>query len=347
METSYQKDDVILLLKNINGLVTPLPTEEREKLVQQGGHYSSMLPVEYVPSKAYMNMYDIALATHKEAVAEAVAVVSHKIVNARGKRIVLVSLARAGIPAGILIKRYLKEVFDIDAMHYGISIIRDIGIDPVAMEHILKRHKKSDLLFVDGWIGKGAILSQLQEAMLQYEGVSPELAVLADPAHIVSLCGTQDDLLIPSACLNSTVSGLVSRTFYREDVIKKDDFHGALYYDDLVNEDVSNAFIDAVIPHFQREIKMPSMNLDGDTGAMEVQRIAEFFGVKNINLIKPGVGESTRVLLRRVPWKILIAETAKDDAVLQHIRQLAKEKNVPVEYYPLKHYKVCGIIRKV
>ncbi|MFI3175642.1 MAG: cysteine protease StiP family protein [Bacillota bacterium] len=347
METSYEKDDVTLLLKNINGLVAPLPVEEREKLIQQGGHYGGMLPVEYVPSEDYMGLYRVALETYKKEVAKAVAVVSQKIVKARGRRIVLVSLARAGIPAGILIKRYLKEMLDIDVVHYGISIIRDIGIDHAAMEYILARHEKSELLFVDGWIGKGAILSQLQEAMRQYPEVSPELAVLADPANIVSLCGTQEDFLIPSACLNSTISGLVSRTFYRDDVIKKGEFHGALYYDNLTGEDVSNDFIDAVTKEFVREVEFPKMKLGGDTGEDEVRRIAHFFDVENLNFIKPGVGETTRVLLRRVPWKILVSETAKNDAVLQHIRQLASERNVPVELYPLEHYKVCGIIRRV
>ena len=38
----------------------------------------------------------------------------------------------------------------------------------------------------------------------------PDLAVLADPGHCVRTFGTRDDFLIPSACLNSTVSGLVS-----------------------------------------------------------------------------------------------------------------------------------------
>lgn len=66
METSYQKDDVILLLKNINGLVAPLPVEEREQLIQQGGHYSGMLPVEYVPSEDYMELYDVALRRTKK-----------------------------------------------------------------------------------------------------------------------------------------------------------------------------------------------------------------------------------------------------------------------------------------
>ena len=34
MESSFLKDDVILLLKDITGLVNPLPTAEREKRIQ-------------------------------------------------------------------------------------------------------------------------------------------------------------------------------------------------------------------------------------------------------------------------------------------------------------------------
>ncbi len=39
MRTSYTEDDVILLLKDITGLVEPQPTEERERLIQAGRHY--------------------------------------------------------------------------------------------------------------------------------------------------------------------------------------------------------------------------------------------------------------------------------------------------------------------
>ncbi len=67
----------------------------------------------------------------------------------------------------------------------------------------------------------------------------------------------------------------------------------------------------------------------------------------DINLIKPGIGETTRVLLRRVPWKVLIDENDKNSHELGHIVRLAEEKHVPVEYYPLKHYKCCGIIQKL
>ena len=35
-------------------------------------------------------------------------------------------------------------------------------------------------------------------------------------------------------------------------------------------------------------------------------QIIKAYDIKDINYIKPGIGEATRVLLRRVPWKLLI-----------------------------------------
>lgn len=82
-------------------------------------------------------------------------------------------------------------------------------------------------------------------------------------------------------------------------------------------------------------------------GTEEVRQIAEAFSIDNINLVKPGIGETTRVLLRRVPWKVLIGERYRNDPSLRHIIRLAEEKRVTVEYYNLEHYKACGIIKKM
>ena len=62
------------------------------------------------------------------------------------------------------------------------------------------------------------------------------------------------------------------------------------------------------------------------------------FRSSDINLIKPGIGETTRVLLRRIPWKILVAEGERQAPSLAHIMRLAEEKNVPVEEHALIHY---------
>ena len=77
------------------------------------------------------------------------------------------------------------------------------------------------------------------------------------------------------------------------------------------------------------------------------KRQANNFNITDINLIKPGIGETTRVLLRRVPWKVLADGKYINNNELTHILKLAKEKNIPVETYPMKHYKCCGIIRKM
>ncbi|MBQ7723105.1 MAG: hypothetical protein IJT57_02165, partial [Selenomonadaceae bacterium] len=51
---TYKPQDVTILLKDISGLVEPLPTREREKLIQAGRHYCEMLPIEYEPSEKYL-----------------------------------------------------------------------------------------------------------------------------------------------------------------------------------------------------------------------------------------------------------------------------------------------------
>lgn len=348
MKCSYKEDDVILLLKDITGLVIPQSTEEREKLIQAGHHYSEMLPIEYVPTQKYMEIYEESLRKFSKPTALAIGRLSDKIITKKGKDLVLVSLARAGIPIGILIKHYIFNKYQLSIPHYAISIIRDRGIDKNAMKFLLDKYSPEQILFVDGWIGKGAILKELKKDIEEYPGVSTDIAVVADPANITELCGTHEDVLIPSSCLNSTVSGLISRTFLRSDIIKGTDFHGAAFYSELKDSDLSYEFINEIEKNFvysneidyQEEIK-------AGVGLSEVERIAKEFSIDNINFIKPGIGETTRVLLRRVPWKVLIDEKYKDNPELDHILRLAEEKNVHIEYYPLTHYKCCGIIKKL
>ena len=346
MRSSYKDDDVILLLKDITGLVKPLPTKVRERKIQLGTHYCEMLPLEYEPSEAYLKIYNAALAMYAQETADAVARVSEIILKEKGDRLVIVSLARAGTPIGILIKRFIKRKYGIDIPHYSLSIIRGRGIDKNAVKYILERHDAKEIQFVDGWVGKGAIFKELEMALIDYPQISKELAVLADPAYITDLCGTHNDILIPSSCLNATVSGLISRTFLREDIIKDNDFHGAAYYGELSSEDKTYEFIECIESLFDLNIK-PLNRLKKKFGIGEIYRLAERYGIQDINLIKPGIGETTRVLLRRVPWKTLISNEYRDNTELRHIYQLAQEKNVPMEYVKLDNYKCCGLIKNM
>lgn len=349
MNSSYSAEDVEILLKDITGMVEPLPANVREKSIQNGVHYCEMLPLEYKPSEKYMYAYEKALENYAKATANAISILAEKIYQKKGDNVVLVSLARAGIPVGILLKRYLRNKYDVEVSHYAISIIRGRGIDKNAVNYILARHLPGDIQFVDGWIGKGAILNQLKEALLEYPQIDTELGVISDPADITDLCGTHEDILIPSSCLNATVTGLISRTFLRADIIGKDDFHGAAYYSELKEEDLSEDFLRSIESRFEYCNGQETESVRTGSGLAVVESIAEEYQISDINFIKPGIGESTRVLLRRVPWKILINPDFKDSDEMEHIYQLAAEKGVTCELsrVNLGNYKVCGIIKKL
>ena len=347
MRTSYSENDVTILLKDISGMVQPEDTKTRERKIQSGTHYCEMLPVEYVPTKEYSAAYEEMIKVYSKSVAKAVCILSEKIYHSN-KNPVLVSLARAGIPAGILIKHYLEIKYKIDVPHYAISIIRGRGIDDNAMKYILDRHNGKDIIFVDGWTGKGAIRNQLTEALSAYPTVNKDLAVIADPAGVAELYGTSDDLMIPSACLNSTVSGLISRTFLRDDNISKDHFHGAVYYGEMESEDRSYEFINDIESNFDYNMENISFETEKrSSGLNDVYAIMDKYCISDVNLVKPGIGETTRVLLRRVPDLVLINESDKDSDDLKPILRLAKEKNVPIGYEKLSCYKVCGLIKNM
>lgn len=365
---SYSKEDVIFLLKEITGLITEKSNEFRENAIQSGTHYSEMLPIEYHPTAEYMNIFYETLEETKGKLAKLTQKLSEKIIEKRGRNLVLVSLARAGTPIGILLKRYIKLQYNLDLPHYSISIIRDIGIDLNAVLYILKQHPGSEIQFIDGWTGKGVIQKTLIEAcdfLKNNHGIklNPDLAVLSDPAYCTETYATREDFLIPSACLNSTVSGLMSRTVYNREFIGKDEFHGAKFYSEWKDIDVSNYFIDKISEDFENLRKDETSTEDhsstGDcnqihystddrhysTGTRhhDCHQIQKKFNIENINLVKPGVGETTRVLLRRIPWKILVDDFNNPN--LKHIFKLAEERNVPVEIYKDMSYSCCGIIK--
>jgi hypothetical protein len=357
VKSSYSMDDVVFLLKDLSHVTIEKSTEEREKAIQTGTHYSEMLPIEYEPTDEYLELFHQSLLQYKNKVATCVGVVAEQIIDKKGKDIVLVSLARAGTPVGILIKRYIKEMLEITIPHYSVSIIRGKGLDLNAISHILSEHPTKQIVFVDGWTGKGAITKELYKSIdsffQQYDfQLDGDLAVLADPGHCSTLFGTREDFLIPNACLNSTVSGLVSRTVLNSEFIAENDFHGAKYYANLENGDVSSLYIETISQQFSKvkqEVAEQKLLLTRQgnhstwKGLEDIVNIQQHYGLENINLIKPGVGETTRVLLRRIPWKVLVKD--KKDHRLNHIHLLAKEKGVVLEEYPNMSYTCCGLIK--
>ncbi|WP_234381926.1 phosphoribosyltransferase [Streptomyces sp. XY332] len=355
--SSYAPQDCGWLLQDLSDVALEAPTEEREEAIQAGGaHYAESLPVEYQPSPQYQELYRSALAASAARIARAVGTVTETVLAERSPSPVLVSLARAGTPVGVLMRRWAQARHGLDLPHYAVSIVRGRGIDPNALRWLATHHDPADVVFVDGWTGKGAITRELAAALRASQeaggpGFDPEIVVLADPGSCVRTYGTREDFLIPSACLNSTVSGLISRTVLRSDLVGPADFHGAKFYRELAGADVSTGFIDTVAARFDEvaeavdtEVKelLATDRTPTWEGWAAVERISEEYGIHDVNLVKPGVGETTRVLLRRVPWKILAQRGAGAD--LDHVRLLAEQRGVPVEEVDGLPYTCVGLI---
>jgi hypothetical protein len=66
-------------------------------------------------------------------------------------------------------------------------------------------------------------------------------------------------------------------------------------------------------------------------------------GIADVNLIKPGIGEATRVLLRRVPRLLILRDAAAPDTA--HLKVLATEKSVPLIVDADLPYQAVSLIR--
>lgn len=217
------------------------------------------------------------------------------------------------------------------------SVVRDRGADLVALRYLARHHDPAQVIFVDGWTGKGTITRELGRTLAHAatDGLRfpAQLAVLADPGCCAHIYGTRRDALVPSACLNSTICGLVSRTVMHSTLVSPDDFHGAKFYPHLAGADLSNHYLDVISAHFgevadaatRRARRLAaSPRPPTHTGWAAARRIGARHGVEDMNFVKPGIGETTRALLRRVPWKVLIDHTSPP---LPHIQLLASQRH--------------------
>ena len=348
---SYDPDDVTFLLKRVT--LTPTSVAEKEVAIQSGRrHYSEMLSAETPPSDAYLALYRSALKRNGARLARDITSLAAALDRQSGDRpeIVLASLARAGTPIGILLARALRRRGR-NVAHYSISIIRDRGIDALALAHIAARHDPTDTVFVDGWTGKGAIADELH-ASLAGTVFSPTLVVVADPAGRADLAATYDDYLIASGLLNGIVSGLVSRSILNDDVVGADDFHACVYYREHEPFDLSRAFVDEIDTLACDATPQPIVGNTARQGALAaecdalVATLMSNTGTTDRNRIKPGIAESTRALLRRQPDRLLVRDF--DDPDVAHLLYLAATKGIHVgRLPPVSRYRAVVIIKSL
>lgn len=349
---SYDADDVHFLLRAMEIEVTDV--QEKERLIQtRQRHYSEMISQEHPPSDTHKRLYQLALTQNGARMAADVQALAQAL-NERynGTSIALVSFVRAGLPLGVLLRRALVER-GCDARHYGISIIRDRGIDNVALEAIIQTHGAENIVFVDGWTGKGAISGQIRDSLAGDSRfpAEPRLVVLADPCGRAWLAASAEDWLIPSGILGATVSGLVSRSIWPSDP----GLHGCVVYDHLAEHDVTMSFIHSIEAERAQRATQPSAQpwTPEQASALQrgavaaVERISTRFAVTNPNRVKPGIAEATRAVMRRVPDHVLVR--SRDDQDVQLLMHLTRQANIDVEEVgdELGPYRAVTVIRSV
>lgn len=353
---SYAPDDVVFLLKQLDMPDTPVAL--KEQLIQSGQkHYSELLSHEALPTEAYLQLFHQAMTLNQARLAGHLLALAAGIVATRPHGVTLVSLLRAGTPIGVLLKKILARYFKVSAAHYSISIIRDIGLDENALQHVLKTHAPETLVFIDGWTGKGVIAGQLANSLAVFAqrfGVTipAELYVIADLSGDAAVAATSEDYLIPSCLLNATVSGLVSRSVHDRQQSSGDDFHGCVYYDAFEKQDWSHFFLDTLLQQVDLQWQSSQTKhfpvekpIDRTATQQFLHDLAVRYGLSHANYIKPGIGEATRVLLRRQP-RLLLLQSAQA-AATEHLRWLAESRAIPVEIIPQSPYQAIALIQEI
>ncbi|WP_104041381.1 cysteine protease StiP family protein [Vibrio hyugaensis] len=358
---SYGKNDCQFLLEKTECEFFSI--EEKERLIQSGKrHYSELLNKESKPSNDYQDLFFDFTEKYKKKLAEHVFILAGKINAYQDGPITLVSLARAGTPIGVLVKRALEYYFNRDVVHYSVSIIRDRGLDSVALDYLIKtkKYKSKSLVFIDGWTAKGVITNELKRSICSYNSrnytnIKPVLYVISDTGGVADHFATQEDYPIPSSMLNSTVSGLISRSLWQDPKSKR--FHGCLINNHLMEVDYSQWFIEKIVDCFSKK-ELNGRLKDNDYSYANLgvnnskQVMGEFisnlirkFSIEDVNYIKPGIAEATRVMLRRVP-SLLIVRTVDSDKV-KHLLVLAREKGVEVQIEPSLLFEACALIKSM
>lgn len=349
---SYLPEDVQFLLKPIVMEMTPV--DRKEVLIQSGEkHYSEMLSQEPAPTPWHLDLFSRALDRGAARLAKEVMQLARALAEHFGNEpVILTSLVRAGVPLGVMLHQALREMGK-TSFHYGISIIRDRGIDTTALEWIEHHHGTKGIVFVDGWTGKGAITGELARALKGREGYpeQPRLVVLADPCGCSWLAASDDDWLIPFGIMGAPVSGLISRSVWSAQGL-----HGCVVCDHLREYECSRKLVDTVT-HYRQNLSptVPealAWDREANAGLWQKSRdviayLAKNYAVDSINRIKPGIAEATRAVLRRVPEHVFVRSVDDPDVAL--LVGLAREKGIAVTELGniLGQYRAATIIKKV
>lgn len=350
---SYAPDEVVFLLRQLRLETTPL--EQRELKIQSGQrHYSEMIGPEDAPTRERLRLFRKCLDTNGTRMARDVATLADALAaSAVDGELTIVSIARAGTPVGVLLLHRLRQTAPhLRLVHYSISVIRDRGADLVALNWIMARHAPGSLRFVDGWTGKGTIARELRASLSAWPEapakLDPGLWVPLDVCGVALFAASHQDYLIPSTLLGGTISGLVSRSVLPRG--EEGQLHRCVSLDHLRRHDLSPWFIRtliALMADIPPSVGMPPNASGGpDRHAEALRCLSEILAMHHLtdaNRVKLGIGETVRVLLRRLPQVVCLSpDTHAADAHM--IRCLAALRAVPVKTLPGLAFDAVAVI---
>jgi hypothetical protein len=121
----------------------------------------------------------------------------------------------------------------------------------------------------------------------------------------------------------------------------------------LAKHDLSNWFVDEVSALFNTISPDESDIVQRDAASAErhqkmqtyVAQLMALHGVTDINRVKPGIAEATRVMLRRVPKLLVVKNMASED--VSHLLVLAKDKGVDVCQDSAMPFNAVAIVANV
>ena len=353
---SYAPEDVTILLTRVS--LAPTPTAEKERRIQSGErHYSEMIGEEHVPSPTYLRAFHESVERNGGRLARAILGLAAHVAAERVGRLDVVSLARAGTPIGVLLSRALRTFYGREVVHSSVSIIRDRGLDQRALSKVLSAPgaRAENVVFLDGWTGKGVIAEELAAALADashaWPRLDPRLYVVSDLCGAADVAASTDDWVIPSSLLGATVSGLVSRSILNTAVEAAGGFHGCVYYEALLEADLSRAFVDRIAAEMTafwdagfRPEPLPAHDRPQAAARMAdlTKILMATHRIVSRNHVKPGIGEATRVLLRREPGRLIVRDRRSPEVA--HALTLAADKGVDVDEDPMLGLEAVALI---
>lgn len=347
LQGSISESDCCYLLKDVNGMLMPMPASRKKEILRKGLPIYSVLAEDPPITNEENNLFLDILDQNASSIAASVGILAESILSHKGNFPVLVSLVRGGVVYGSLCRRYYQKYYHMDVPHYAISLIRGYGIDQNALNYIVQCHGDQAIQFIDGWTGSGFLCSELRKYINifnQQHGtqIDPELGVLADTSGVCLLSGTREDIMLPDCCLNATVCGLISSVCIASEVVGPDDYHGAVVWNALSAADFSNYYLNTISNLFSKQ-QPKHETIRSNVANLISRELVSVFQLSDQKKARLGIGESTRAMFRSEISYLLVKDYA--DPRLRFLCKMAEERNVSIRAYPLKNYSCAALLK--